>query len=935
MSLVGAGGMGEVYKARDARLDRDVAVKVLPAHLTESPLARERFQREARAVAALQHPNICTIHDVGETGDGQAFLVMELLQGETLEHGLTRGPLDATQLIDTGIALADAIEVAHAAGIMHRDIKPANIFLTARGPKILDFGLAKPTTRPAATVSMQDTIAASPLVTDPGSTVGTVAYMSPEQLRGEAIDARTDLFSFGLVLYEMATGKPAFPGPTSAVIAAAILHEEPVAPCTVRPELPEQLDVIILKAIDKDRGLRYQHASDMRTDLQRLKRDSAQVRTSVSPRPPVQPVMVARWRIVVPSVAAALIALSVGYVYLHRTPRLTDKDTIVLADFTNTTGDAVFDETLRQGLAVHLAQSPFLSLVSEARISKTLGLMGQAADAPLTPALAQDICERTGSAAVLEGSIAGLGSEYVVGLTAKNCRNGEELVQEQVQAARKEDVLNALSSIADRFRTRVGESLATVERHSTPLAEATTPSLEALKAYSTALKVNISTGAAAALPLFKRAVEIDPQFALARALLGLTYGNLGESALSVENTTKAYQARGRASESERFFITALYDRGVTGNLEKAQQTFRSWAQSYPRDEIPHGLLSGFALQGTGRYEESIEEATKAIELDPDDAYSYVNVAFSCLYLGRLVDAENAVQRAAVRKLEIPESFFLRYYIALLRGDQAGMDREVELVKGKAGAEDLMSHSQSLVLARSGQLQRARDMSRRAVEGARQAGQRERAAAYMSGVAVWEAFAGNPVAATRSATQAIELSTGRDVEYGAAFAFARAGEMSRAQVLANDLDTRFPEDTTVRFNYLPALAGLFALNAHEPARAIEQLQPAVAYEFGVSGISFFGFFGALHPTFVRGEAYLAAHQGAEAAAEFQKILDHRGLVLGDPMDGVARLQLGRAFAMSGETIKAKAAYQDFLALWKDANADIPVLTQAKAEYAKLK
>jgi eukaryotic-like serine/threonine-protein kinase len=618
----------------------------------------------------------------------------------------------------------------------------------------------------------------------------------------------------------------------------------------------------------------------------------------------------------------------------HRTQKLTDKDTIVLADFTNTTGDPVFDGTLRQGLAVELEQSPFLSLIPDERIQKTLRLMGQPADAPLTRQRALEICERTGSAAVLEGSIASLGSEYVLGLRAEKCGTGEVLDEEQGQAARKEDVLNALSQIAIKFRTRAGESLKTVQEHDTPLAEATTPSLEALKAYSAGLKVLHSTGSVAALPLFKRATVIDPKFAMAYAFLGRVYGDIGESVLSAESAGKAWQLRDRASEREKFFITANYELNVTGNLQKAGETCELWAQTYPREAIPYGLLSGSINQGFGRYEKSIEAAEKAIGIDPDFPFGYANLAYSYAYLDRLREAENAMQRASERKLEIPEVLLLRYYIAFLKGDKTAMEREADLSEGRPGAEDWIVHSEALVAAYSGHVQQARMMSRRAVDLAQQAGQRERAATYETGAAVWEAFFGNASAAKESAMAALELSKGRDVEYGAACALALSAESSRSQALADELERRFPEDTWAQFSYLPALRALFALNHGDSSKAIDVLQISAPYDLAVTGIDFLGFFGNLYTAYVRGEGYLAAHQGAEAAGEFQKILDHRGMVFTDPVGAVARLQLGRALALSGDKTKAKTAYEDFLTLWKDADPDIPILRQAKAEYAKL-
>jgi tetratricopeptide (TPR) repeat protein len=927
---LGGGGMGVVYKAEDTRLHRFVALKFLSDDFARGAEALRRFRLEARAASALNHPNICTIHDVGEQ-DGLSYIAMEFLDGATLKHSIAGRPVEIEALLCSAIEIADALDAAHSTGIIHRDIKPANIFLTSRGhAKILDFGLAKM----QSALDKHRTRTTDDHLTGDGSALGTVPYMSPEQVRGKDLDARTDLFSFGVVLYEMATGQLPFRGESSGVILEAILNRTPVPAVQLNPDVPPQLEQIINKCLEKDRDLRYQHASEIRADLRRLKRDTDTGRAVGVSASGHVPVIRKRWKIILPAVATALAVLAASYFYFRRAPKLGAKDTVVLADFANTTGDPVFDGTLRQGMAVQLEQSPYLSLISEERIQQTLRLMGQPADARLTPQIARQVCERTGSAAVLEGSIAPIGSQYVLGLSARNCGSGAALDEEQAQVARKEDVLNGLSQMADRFRARVGESLASVRRYSTPLQEATTPSLEALKAYSTGMKVTFTNGTAAALPLIKRAVEIDPEFTMAQAQLGLMYSNLGESVLSRETTTKAYELRNRASEREKFFITANYFRDVTGNLEKGQQVCELWAQTYPRDILPHGLLSGFLYQGVGKYEKSIEHARAAIALDPDFAFGYVNLAFDYFYLDRPDEAEKTLQRASARKLEVPESMILRYYIAFVRGDKKGMDREVALAKGRLGTEDWLSNSEALVLARSGHLSAARRMSQRAVDSALQAGQKERAATYETGTAVWEALYGESAAARRTATSALELSKGRDVEYGAAFALALAGDFPRAQALADDLEKRFPEDTSVRFSYLPALHGLFDLHHGEISKAIDQLEAAAPSELAVPAINFIAFLGALYPAYVRGEAYLAARDGVNAAAEFQKILDHRGIVFADPVSAMARLQIARAYALSGGRIHATSAYKDFFALWKDADSDVPILRQSKTEYLKL-
>ncbi|HKW65257.1 MAG TPA: winged helix-turn-helix domain-containing protein [Candidatus Acidoferrum sp.] len=640
------------------------------------------------------------------------------------------------------------------------------------------------------------------------------------------------------------------------------------------------------------------------------------------------------WGLVAAALFSALLAIAASFFYFHRARKLTDKDTIVLADFKNTTGDPVFDETLRQGLVVQLEQSPFLSLISEERIQHVLRLMGQPAGARLTPEIAREVCERTGSAAVLEGSIASLGSQYVLGLRARACQTGDLVDQEQMQAAKKEDVLNTLSQIASKFRGRAGESLGMVQKHNVPLEEATTSSLDALKSYSTALKIVASTGAPAAEPLFKRATELDPNFAMAHAWVGRVYDDMGESGLSAESTKTAFHLRDRASDAEKLFITASYDMQVTGNMERAQQTCEAWAATYPRAVVPNDFLAGIIYPPFGKYEKGVEEAQKAIDRDPDFAVGYLTLAYSYVYLDRLEEAENTLRKASERKLEMPDYFVLRYDIAFLRDDKAEMGRQVSLAQRKPGAEDWIANHQAFVYTYSGRVREAMRMSRQATALALQAAQRERAGLYEAGAAVREALFGNLAAARQSAMAALELSKGRDVEYGAAIALALSGDLSRTEALTNDLEKRFPEGTSVQFSYLPTLRAVVDLEQNKPSSAVEALQTAIPEELGAPGSSFFGFFGALYPVFFQGEAFLAAHKGAEAAAEFQKILNHRGIVVSDPIGALAHLQLGRAYALSGDKTKARSSYEDFLKLWKDADPDIPVLRQAKGEYGRL-
>ncbi len=929
LEKLGGGGMGVVYKAEDTRLHRAVALKFLPAEMLHDSTALERFRREAKAASALNHPNICTIHDIGEQ-DGQQFIAMELLDGATLKHRISGKALPFDEMLELAIQIADALRAAHAQGIIHRDIKPANLFVTELGnAKVLDFGLAKFAPGAEGGLSAMPTATADFLLTSPGSTVGTMAYMSPEQARGEELDARTDLFSFGAVLYEMATGRMAFAGNSAAVIYEAILNRTPVPASQINQALPPKLDEIIGKALEKDRKLRYQSAAEIRTDLQRLKRDAdsgpaptatTQVDSKSAPK-----FNRSRW-IAVIGAAVVIIGLAVGGWFLHpRKPHaLTDKDTIVLADFTNTTGDPVFDGTLRQGLAVQLEQSPFLRLVAGEQIQQTLQMMDQNLDAKLTPSIAREICQRTGSAAALEGSIAQIGTQYLLTLKAVNCGSGESLASAEARASDKNHVLDALGMVATEMRTKLGESLNTVKKFDMPLEQATTPSLEALQAYSMGWK-NWQVKGELAVPFFQRAVRLDPKFATAYNLLGVVYSLSGEPNLGAENTRKAYELRDRASEAEKLHIECNYFYFVTGDLEKARQSFELWAQTYPRDYVPHSGLR-LVFKALGQYDKSLREALMHLRLNPGSVIGYPNLADVYLKLNDFAEAQAANEQAQEKKLDSPNLHFSIYRVAFLQNDAAGMAQQVAWSAGKPGVEDLLLANEADTAAYTGRLTKAREFSRQAVASAEQARKKETAAAYQARAALREVLSGNT---KLKVIAALGPLTGRDVQYKTALALAFTGDSLRAQELADALAKNFPEDTIVQLNYLPALHAQLALSRDDASKAITFLVAAAPYELGDVGG------GALYPAYVRGEAHLAAREGSEAAAEFQKILDRRGIVLNEPIGALAHLQIGRAYAMQGDTAKAKAAYQDFLTLWKDADPDIPIFIAAKAEYAKLK
>jgi eukaryotic-like serine/threonine-protein kinase len=948
--------MGVVYKAQDTRLDRFVALKFLPEGLAQDPQALERFRCEAKAASALNHPNICTVYDIGEH-DGYPFIVMEALDGLLLSNCIANRPLEIPILMSLAIEMANALEVVHAVGIIHRDIKPSNLFVTPRGHiKVLDFGLAKVSASEdleRADAALQDTTTTNPDLTASGAMPGTVAYMSPEQVRGEELDSRTDLFSFGAVLYEMATGRMPFERKTVGATFAAIMHESTEPASRRNSHVPKKLDEVIAKALQKEREVRYQHAAEIRDDLIRLRRtlDVGTVlakQTVLTPEAKVERVRTSR-KFPLPTVFILVAVLAMGTCWVRRqhsirASQLTEKDTVVLADFTNTTGDPVFDDTLKTALSISLNQSPFLNVVSDNKVVATLKLMTRPPDTKLTPDVARELCQRAGSQSYVAGSIDSLGSEYVLGLKAVSCQSGDTLAQEQTTAEAKEKVLDALGKAASKLRRELGESRETVQKFDVPLEQATTSSLEALKAFSLGEAAYREKSAAAALPDHQRAIQLDPNFAIAYAAVASDYYGMAELGRARDYYIKAFQLRNHASDREKLSIAAFYYEDVTGELEKAAQTYKELLESYPRSFRAY-LDLGSVNAALGQWAQSEDACREGLRLAPGNVvtYTYDDLGNSLLALQRFEEARQIFQQAQMRKLDTFVTHAALYGLAFLASDSPAMAEQQQWFAGHPNTENLGLSLVSDTEAYAGHLRKARELTKQSIDSAIHADSKEIGAISQEIAAQREAAFGNAVEAKRQAAEGLKLyPTSHGAEVLAALAFALSGGNTQAESLARDLNKRYPLDAQMQSLWLPTIHAQLALNRKNPGEALSDLQAAAPIELGQ--IDFVGNLSCLYPTYIRGAAYLATGKGGPAAAEFQKVLDHSGVVWNCWTGALAHLGLARANAMQARNsqgadadaarVRARAAYKDFLDLWKDADPDIPILKEAKAEYAKL-
>jgi eukaryotic-like serine/threonine-protein kinase len=973
---LGEGGMGTVYLAEQREpIRRRVALKVVKLGMDTSQVLA-RFANERQALAMMDHPNIARIFDAGTTPKGRPYFVMEYIEGVSVTQYCDSKRMTIVQRVELFLAICHAVHHAHQRGIIHRDLKPSNVLVMEQDgapvPKVIDFGIAKATDQWAVEKT---------LLTQFGQMVGTPEYASPEQAEVTTgdVDESSDVYSLGVILYELLVG--AVPYDTASMRQAGLgemlrIIREEEAPAlsrklttmgaeaeviatrrqtdlaALRRLVNGDLNSIAMKALEKARERRYPSVTELAADLRRYLQHRPVLASPVGRLYRARKFLRRHRPAALLGTAGLALILASGltvwwFVRRDSPPKptlanvsaatLANKATIVLGEFANTTGDPAFNGALRQVMAEELGKSPYFDVLSDARMSQTLHLMVRPVDTKLTPGVAAEICERTGGAAVVDSSVTSLGTQYLSSLHARNCRTGDVLDQEQAQATKKEDVFQALGVLANRFQKQAAESLARLPKDTNVQTDVTTPSLEAWRSYKAAMIADINRSKRTeSISLLKRATELDPNFAMAYAYMGRSYDAMGEADLGAENISKAFELRNRVSDTENFFITFNYYRQVPRNLELARQTLESWSQKYPSDFVPRGFLSAFTSAGRGQYETGVEEGLKALELDPDYSIGYENVAWDYIYLDRWSEAEALLRKASEHKVETADYSVIRYFIAFLRKDQAAMEREVTQRQGKLQAQGWFEHQQAMTLAYQGRLKEAAQLSDSAVRLAGQAGLRERPAQFAGARAVWNALFGIRDEAQRSAAAALSLYQGRDADYGPAFTLELLHDMAQAEPIEAELEKRYPQDTPVQFSYLPTLRALRALNRNDPAKALDMTRAAAPNDFAIPGTAYYGgaaFFGSLYPVYVRGLAYSRLGRHREAAAEFQKILDHPGIMLNDPMGPMARLQLARALAASGDRAKSAAVYKDLLAIWKDADPDVPVVQEAKAESAK--
>ncbi len=935
LEVIGGGGMGMVYKAEDLKLGRRVALKFLPEELANDSGSLQRFEREAQTASALNHPNICTIYGIEEY-EGQPFIVMELLEGETLCDHLATSPPKATPvvpLLDIAVQICAALEAAHDKGIIHRDIKPANIFLTKQGPvKILDFGLAKlasteeveeirapeggDITSGGSKQPSRETGTARRIhtnLTRTGIAIGTTGYMSPEQVRREKLDARTDLFSFGLVLYEMAAGRRAFTGETAAVVHDAILNQTPPAVHDVNSAVPRGLDAVIAKALQKDRSRRYQSAADMEADLERVRREMHPVRRRMR-----------RWL----AAAALLLIVAAGvWTFDYRNSvTLSENDTIVIADVTNETGDRVFDDALRRALFISLEQTPYLNVLVPDKVSATLRLLNLPGDAKVTPELARQVCLRTNSKMMITSSIADAGNGFRIELKAIACQSGNTIARVRQDAAGRNDIVHLLGISAAELRGKLGEPASSVTKFNKPLEQATSPSPEALQQLEEGYRRHVAMDLRGAIQDYQRATELDADFALAYAVLGAAHSALGEFPVAAAAAKKAYELRSRLTELTRLQVEDLYYDNVTGEQEKVYPVVLQWVQTFPRDFAGHNNLIK-CLSLLGQQDRAADEAREAARLLPTP-WSYRGWMFGSIVADRLEEAKAIFDEAQTRKFDIPALREARVLLAFLQKDEAAMQEQWNWAADKPIADRFL-FLRSKVEAYKGHFRQVRHLTEQAINLAAKSDANERS--YRNGEeALQEAEVGNAAQAQQGAAKALASTPNRDTQLLVALAFARAGDIEQAQKLADALNQDAPLDTAVQNYCLPTIRAAMKLHANDPVSAVEILRPTVKYDLAYP-VSF----NSLYPAYIRGLAYLQMGEGRLAAAEFQKLLDHPGIVGRDVIGALAQLQLARAQKMMGNEAAARNSYEDFLTLWKDADSDLPVYRQAKAEYAKLR